>query len=54
MAPKLSLKIKIVAEGIEDIEGADKLAEIGVDYGQGYYFYKPLRAEAIAEILSQK
>ena len=45
------LNMSIVAEGIEDLDGANKLAAIGVDYGQGYYFYKPMIAEDLQEIL---
>lgn len=33
--------IKTVAEGVETKEIADICKEIGVDYLQGYYFYKP-------------
>ncbi|MFK8012524.1 MAG: EAL domain-containing protein [Marinicellaceae bacterium] len=47
------MNMSIVAEGIEGIEGAQKLAEIGVDYGQGYYFYKPMISKDISKILSK-
>ncbi len=33
---------KLVAEGIETIEERDAMADLGVDYGQGYYFARPL------------
>lgn len=36
---------KLVAEGIECAEESDVLAELGVDYGQGYLFGKPLAVE---------
>lgn len=32
----------VVAEGVEDRSTLDKLRELGCDYGQGYYFCKPL------------
>ena len=32
---------KIVAEGIETKQELDKLRELGIDYGQGYYLGKP-------------
>ena len=38
-----SLKLKVVAEGIEEKEQFEFLREIGVSYGQGYYFGKPER-----------
>lgn len=33
---------KLVAEGIETIEERDAMAELGVDFGQGYFFARPL------------
>lgn len=35
------LKIKTIAECIEDKETAEMLREMGVDWGQGYYFGRP-------------
>jgi len=46
------MKMSIVAEGIEDLDGANKLAAIGVNYGQGYYFFKPMLPPEILPILS--
>jgi EAL domain-containing protein (putative c-di-GMP-specific phosphodiesterase class I) len=34
---------KIVAEGVETKEELDKLIELGIDYGQGYYLGKPFK-----------
>lgn len=45
------MNMSIVAEGIEDLESANFLSDIGVDYGQGYYFYRPMSATKILEIL---
>ena len=36
------LKVAVVAERVETKEIADLLKTIGVDYGQGYYYAKPL------------
>lgn len=35
------LRVKTVAEGVEDAAARDKLKSIGVDYGQGYFFARP-------------
>lgn len=37
---------KIVAEGIETKGELDKLVELGIDYGQGYYLGKPFKLHA--------
>lgn len=36
-----AFKIKTIAEFVENQEINDILKQIGVDYGQGYYFGKP-------------
>ncbi|HHL31730.1 MAG TPA: EAL domain-containing protein, partial [Oceanospirillales bacterium] len=45
------MDMSIIAEGIEDLHSAKRLKEIGVDFGQGYYFFKPMMAEKILKIL---
>jgi len=42
MAHKLGCKV--VAEGIENKEQRDILIDAGCDYGQGYYYSKPMMA----------
>ena len=37
-----SLKIKVVAEGVEDAETFDMLKQMGCDLIQGYYFSRPM------------
>ncbi|MEH7381315.1 EAL domain-containing protein [Bacillus sp. JJ1533] len=46
-----SLKLKVVAEGIETKEQADALVQFGCDLGQGYYFSKPVTVEKIKEYM---
>ena len=45
------MKMSIVAEGIEDLNSANKLKEMGVNYGQGYYFFKPMNRHDLLKIL---
>jgi len=41
-----NLKMKVVAEGIETAEQLAQLKILNCEYGQGYFFSKPLEAEA--------
>jgi diguanylate cyclase (GGDEF)-like protein len=41
-----TLSLEVVAEGIEEIEQANTLRELGCDLGQGFLFARPLEAEA--------
>ncbi|WP_133013988.1 EAL domain-containing protein [Clostridium cuniculi] len=35
--------IKLLIEGIESKEDFDKFLDLGIEFGQGYYFYKPMQ-----------
>lgn len=48
-----TLNIKILAEGIEEKEQLEALTEMGCDYGQGYYFNKPLPAKEAMALMSK-
>ncbi len=45
------LKMDVVAEGIETAAAVDCLKALGCDYGQGYYFAKPLDEQAMGQLL---
>lgn len=51
MAHKLGLKV--IAEGVETREQHQLLCAVGCDYGQGYYYSKPLPREAFEVLLKQ-
>jgi diguanylate cyclase (GGDEF)-like protein/PAS domain S-box-containing protein len=52
MAHKLGMKV--IAEGVETIEQHAFLLEAGCDYGQGYLFSRPVKAEELEELLQSR
>ncbi|MCM3756218.1 EAL domain-containing protein [Sporosarcina aquimarina] len=42
-----NLDMKLIAEGIEEVDQSTLLAQCGCQFGQGYFFSKPLPAEEI-------
>jgi EAL domain-containing protein (putative c-di-GMP-specific phosphodiesterase class I) len=46
-----SYGIDVVAEGIETKRQAEELAGLDCEYGQGFYFHRPMNAEAISALL---
>lgn len=46
------LNLAVTGEGIETPEQLGQLRELGCDQGQGYYFARPLAAEAVAALLA--
>ena len=49
-----SLGYQVIAEGIEDKAQEDFLREQGCDYGQGYYFSRPLEGEALMSFIRNR
>lgn len=45
--------IEVIAEGVESKEEALELRALGCDYGQGYYFMKPLPERELTGLLLQ-
>ncbi len=48
-----SLRISTVAEGIEDADQAARMRDLGCTFGQGYYFARPMPADAIAPVVTK-
>jgi len=46
-----SYGIDVVAEGVETLRQAEELAGLGCEYAQGFYFHRPMNADAIAALL---
>lgn len=42
-----TLGLLVIAEGVETVQQADRLRALGCNLAQGYYFARPLPAEAI-------
>jgi EAL domain-containing protein (putative c-di-GMP-specific phosphodiesterase class I) len=49
-----SLQLQTVAEGVEDSTQFLTLRRMGCDIGQGYYFGRPMDANALARLLSDE
>ncbi|HYC92020.1 MAG TPA: EAL domain-containing protein [Thermoanaerobaculia bacterium] len=47
-----TLGLRVIAEGIETAGHLARLRELGCDYGQGYFFSKPVDAAAIETLLA--
>jgi len=47
-----ALRVAVVAEGVENAQTAERLAELGCPLGQGYYFGRPQPLAALAARLA--
>jgi EAL domain-containing protein (putative c-di-GMP-specific phosphodiesterase class I) len=48
------LKLVVIAEGIEDPAQSKHLADLGCEFGQGFYFSKAVDARAAQQLLNQR
>ena len=48
-----SLGLDVVAEGIETQEQLEILKSLGCEYGQGYFFARPLQVEAVLDVVQR-
>lgn len=48
-----NLQIDVIAEGVESAQAANRLAAMGCDTGQGFFFAKPMRADELQQWLAQ-
>ena len=48
------LGLDVVAEGVEAADEADRLRELGCDFAQGYFYSRPVSAEAAEALLRQR
>ena len=49
-----SLEMNIVAEGVETLEQANELEEMGCDFFQGFYYSKPISADAFIAFMQKQ
>ena len=49
-----SLKMEVVAEGIETNDQLDQLRQIGCDFGQGYLFSRPIPAKKALKLINSE
>lgn len=49
-----ALDMQVIAEGIENEQQRDLLLSMGCQYGQGYWFGKPMTADEATEMLTQQ
>lgn len=49
-----TLNIYVVAEGVEDAAQAQRLADVGVDFGQGFYFAPALEIRALQTFVESR
>ncbi len=46
-----ALGVRTVAEGVENVDQERRLTQLGCDFGQGYFFSRPIDASLIPDRL---
>jgi diguanylate cyclase (GGDEF)-like protein/PAS domain S-box-containing protein len=49
-----ALGMNVTVEGLETADQAERMRTLGVDFGQGFYFARPLEPSATAELMSEQ
>jgi diguanylate cyclase (GGDEF)-like protein len=47
------LKMEVIAEGVETTDTDRRLRQLGCDYGQGFYYSRPVPAEGVAAFVQE-
>jgi diguanylate cyclase (GGDEF)-like protein/PAS domain S-box-containing protein len=47
-----NLKMNVIAEGVETVEQLGRLRDLGCEYGQGYYFSRPISAAEAGHLIA--
>lgn len=47
-----NLRMDVIAEGVETVEQLSQLRDLGCEYGQGYYFSRPVSAEEANHLIA--
>src|SRR5581483_10010479 len=48
-----TLRMEVIAEGVETLEQLDQLRALSCQYGQGYYFSRPVDSQAAGILLRE-
>jgi len=49
-----NLKLEAIAEGVENMEQVERLKALGCEYGQGFYYSRPVDADHAAALLREQ